>query len=120
MLNNEVKVSGQVGSREVEISTGVMAKQANGSVVVSCGKARVLVTATMAKEPREGISFFPLTIEYMEKMYAAGKIPGGFFKREAKPRTSATLAARLIDRPIRPCFPDYFFNEVQIVVTIKI
>ena len=95
-----------------------MAKQAGGSVTIQCGDALLLATATAAKHPRPDASFFPLTVEYAEKMYAAGKIPGGFFKREARPRTQATLAARLIDRPIRPCFPEYYFNEVQVIVTV--
>ena len=95
-----------------------MAKQANGSVTVECGNTVMLAAVTMSPEPREGIDFFPLTVEYSEKMYAAGKIPGGFFKREAKPRTGATLTARLIDRPLRPSFPKNMFNEVQVVLTV--
>ncbi len=118
MLNHKRSVRGVIGSREVELSTGVMAKQANGSVVLRCGDLVLLATAVMSKKPKEGIDFFPLTIEYAEKMYSAGKIPGGFFKREARPSTSATLNARLIDRPLRPLFPKYFHHEVQVVVTV--
>jgi len=103
--------------REVTISTGLMAKQANGSVVVSCGNTTLLATATMSKSPKEGIDFFPLTVEFSEKMYASGKIPGGFFKREARPTTQATLTSRLIDRPLRPTFPKGLYNDVQIIIT---
>ncbi|MFC1483356.1 polyribonucleotide nucleotidyltransferase, partial [Candidatus Margulisiibacteriota bacterium] len=104
--------------KKLSIETGHMAKQANGSVVVRSGNTTVLVTACMSKEPRIGADFFPLTVEFQEKMYSAGKIPGGFFKREARPSDMATLTARLIDRPIRPLFPEGFHNDVQIVVTV--
>lgn len=113
-----VTVEKNIAGRLVSIETGKLAKQANGSVVVRCGDAVLLCTATMSKSPREGIDFFPLVVEYSEKMYSAGKIPGGFFKREARPSTDATLIARLIDRPIRPCFPDDFYHEVQVVITM--
>lgn len=113
-----VSVVGQLDGHQVTIETGKMAKQANGSVVLKCGDMVLLATATMSKAPKEGIDFFPLTIEFQEKMYASGKIPGGFFKREARPTTLATLTARLIDRPIRPCFPDGFVNDVQVAVTV--
>src|SRR3989338_92189 len=92
-----------------------VAKQANGSVLAQWGETVVLVTALMSAEPREGQDFFPLTVDYQEKFYAAGRIPGGFFKREAKPSSKATLTARLIDRPLRPLFPQGFFNDVHIV-----
>jgi polyribonucleotide nucleotidyltransferase len=118
MLNNKVSVAAPIASFDVELSTGEIAKQANGSVVLKCGDLVLLATAVMSKSPKEGIDFFPLTIEYVEKMYASGKIPGGFFKREARPSITATLTARLIDRPIRPLFPKYFFNDVQIAVTV--
>lgn len=95
-----------------------MAKQANGAVLVRYGDTVVLVTATASKEPREGVDFFPLTVDYEEKMYAAGKIPGGFIKREGRPSNDATLCARLIDRPIRPLFPKGYRNDVQIVATV--
>jgi polyribonucleotide nucleotidyltransferase len=118
MLNNPKSVEKLIGPEVISLTTGAMAKQANGSVVLRCGNAVLLATVTASKAPRPGIDFFPLTVEYIEKMYAAGKIPGGFFKREAKPRTSATLAARLIDRPIRPCFPSTYNNDVQVIVTV--
>jgi polyribonucleotide nucleotidyltransferase len=108
----------EIGGRKLIIETGRMAKQADGSVTVRYGDTVVLVTAVGADEPREGIDFFPLTVEYREQAYAAGRIPGGFFKREGKPRDKEILSARLIDRPIRPLFPDNFRNEVQIVALI--
>lgn len=118
MDSNIIRMETEFAGRKLSLETGRMAKQANGSVLVQYGGTVVLVTATASKERREGIDFFPLMVDFVEKMYAAGKIPGGFFKREAKPSTTATLAARLIDRPIRPLFPDGFRNEVQIVVTV--
>lgn len=108
----------EVGGRKLTLEHGKMAKQANGAVLVRYGDTVVLVTATMSKEPREGVDFFPLTVDYEEKMYAAGKIPGGFIKREGRPSSDATLCARLIDRPIRPLFPKGFRNDVQIVATV--
>ncbi len=104
--------------RELSVEHGRVAKQANGAILIRFADSALLVTATAAKEPRENIDFFPLTVEYQEKFYAAGKIPGGFIKREGKPGEEAILSARLVDRPIRPLFPDNFFNEVQIVVTV--
>ena len=104
-------------SFEIDLG-GKMAKQANGAVLVRYGDTVVLVTATASKAPREGVDFFPLTVDYEEKMYAAGKIPGGFIKREGRPSSDAVLCARLIDRPIRPLFPDGFRNDVQIVATV--
>ncbi len=118
MLNREIDSAVVIAGREVIVSTGVMAKQANGSVLVRCGDAVLLATAVMSKQPKLGIDFFPLTIEYVEKMYSSGKIPGGFFKRETRPSTGATLNARLIDRPLRPLFPKGFYNDVQIAVTV--
>ncbi|WP_182188737.1 polyribonucleotide nucleotidyltransferase [Pectinatus frisingensis] len=106
------------GGRSLVIETGKMAKQANGAVLVRYGETVVIVTATASAEPREGIDFFPLTVDYEEKMYAVGKIPGGFIKREGRPAESAILCSRLIDRPIRPLFPDGFRNDVQIVATV--
>lgn len=108
----------EIAGRELTIESGRMAKQANGSVFVTYGGTSVLVTATISNEIREGTNFFPLTVDFIEKMYASGKIPGGFFKREAKPSTKATLNARLIDRPIRPLFPKGMRNAVHIVVTV--
>src|SRR5512138_542160 len=104
--------------RTIKIATGKMAKQASGSVVVSCGDTMVLVTAVATKTAKEGQDFFPLTVNYQEKAYAGGKIPGGFFKREARPSDSETLTCRLIDRPIRPLFPETFLNDTQIMVTV--
>ena len=93
---------------------GQLAKQANGAVLVRYGESAVLATATMSKEPK-ALDFFPLTVNYEERLYAAGKIPGGFIKREGRPSEHAILVSRLIDRPIRPMFPDGFRNEVQVV-----
>ena len=108
----------EMGGRKLTIEQGKMAKQANGAVLVRYGDTVVLVTATASSAPREGVDFFPLTVDYEEKMYAAGKIPGGFIKREGRPSSDAVLCARLIDRPIRPLFPEGFRNDVQIVATV--
>ena len=118
MIKGGITKVQRIADRDVEINTGVLAKQANGSVTVKCGDMVFLATATMSKKPKEGIDFFPLTLEFSEKMYASGKIPGGFFKREARPSTDATLTARLIDRPLRPSFPKGLYNEVQIIITV--
>ena len=107
-----------LGGRSFVVETGKMAKQANGAVLVRYGETVVLVTATASAEPREGVDFFPLTVDYEEKMYAVGKIPGGFIKREGRPAESAILNSRLIDRPIRPLFPEGYRNDVQIVATV--
>ncbi|OGX18752.1 MAG: polyribonucleotide nucleotidyltransferase, partial [Omnitrophica WOR_2 bacterium RBG_13_44_8b] len=116
MQNNILKE--KFGNQELILETGHIAKQANGSVTVQYGGTVVLVTACMSREIREGQDFFPLTVEYQEKTYAAGRIPGGFFKREGRPSESEILTARLIDRPIRPLFPDGFMNEVQIMAIV--
>ncbi|MCR5833713.1 MAG: polyribonucleotide nucleotidyltransferase [Selenomonadaceae bacterium] len=108
----------ELGGRKLIVEHGKMAKQANGAVLVRYGDTAVLVAATMSAEPREGADFFPLTVDFEEKMYAAGKIPGGFIKREGRPATSAILKSRLIDRPIRPLFPEGFRNDVQIIGTV--
>ncbi len=108
----------EFGGRTLSIETGKVARQANGSVVVRYGDTVVLVTATMAAKPREDVDFFPLTVDYEAKMYAAGKIPGGFIKREGKPSSEATLCARLIDRPLRPLFPQGLRQDIQIVATV--
>ncbi len=113
-----VEVSRKIGKHEMVLQTGELAKQANGAVLVTHGDTVVLVTATAAKEPKEELDFFPLTIDYEERLYAVGKIPGGFIKREGKPSEQATLAARLTDRPIRPLFPDGFRNPVHVVSTV--
>lgn len=108
----------QYGKHEVTIETGGMARQATGAVLVTMGETVVLVTAVAAKAPKEGIDFFPLTVNYMERMYAAGRIPGGFLKREGRPSDSETLIARLIDRPLRPLFPEGFYHEIQVIATV--
>ena len=108
----------EFNGRTLIAETGKMAKQANGSIYLQYGETAVLVTATMSKEASENQDFFPLTVDFIEKMYAAGKIPGGFFKREAKPSTDATLQARVIDRSIRPLFPEGFRNQVHVVVNV--
>ncbi len=117
MLNNKKVYTTDLAGRKISIETGRLAKQANGSVLVTCGSNTVLVTATARKEPSD-MGFFPLTIEYSEKSYSAGRIPGGYFKREGRPTTLATLNARLIDRPLRPSFPEGYQNETQVVATI--
>jgi polyribonucleotide nucleotidyltransferase len=109
-------VTAEVGSNKITIETGIMAKQAHGSVIVSCGNNMVLVTAVSSKRASD-LDFFPLTVEYAEKFYASGKIPGGYFKREGRPTNLATLTARLIDRPIRPLFPEGYNFDTQIVAT---
>ena len=113
-----LKKSFQFGQHTISIETGEIARQASASVVVSMGDTVVLVTAVAAKKAVPGKDFFPLTVNYIEKTYAAGRIPGGFFKREGRPTEKETLTSRLIDRPIRPLFPDGFFNEVQVVATV--
>ena len=107
-----------IEGRDFVIETGAVAKQADGSVLVSFGESLVLVTATASKTIREGIDFFPLVVDYQEMAYAAGKIPGGFFKREGRPSEKEILTSRLIDRPLRPLFPKGFLNDVQIIATV--
>lgn len=111
-----VRESVLIGGRPLTIETGRLAKQAHGSVLVSFGESVVLVTAVSTDE-RPGIDFFPLTCEYMEKTYAAGKIPGGFFKREGRLRDGETLTSRFIDRPLRPLFPKGFKKDTQVIAT---
>jgi len=108
----------KLGKEIIKIETGKLAKQANAAVTVQCGGTVVLVTVVMSKEVREGTDFLPLTVEYKEKTYAAGRIPGGFFKREGRPSEKEILTARLIDRPIRPLFPKGFYNEVQVFAMV--
>src|SRR6202035_5423731 len=101
------------------MKTGELAKQANGSALVRYGEQNVVLAAvTISSKPREGIDFFPLTCEFEEKMYAAGKIPGGYIKREGRPTEHATLSARQMDRPIPPLFPDGFRNDIQVVAPV--
>jgi len=112
------KVEVDLGGRTVSIETGHMAKQANGAVVVRSGDSVVLVSACMAEQPKPGAGFFPLTVDYREYTYAAGKIPGGFIKREGRPSEKEILTSRLIDRPVRPLFPDGFLTETQIIAMV--
>jgi len=115
---NPIKKSFQYGDHTVTFETGEIARQANGAVLVNMSDTVVLVTAVGMREAMEGRDFFPLTVDYQERTYAAGKIPGGFFKREGRPSEKETLTSRLIDRPLRPLFPKGFTNEVQIVATV--
>lgn len=115
---NVVKKTFAYGDHQVTIETGEVARQAGGAVVVSMEETVVLVTVVGAKSAKPGQDFFPLTVDYQEKVYAAGRIPGGFFKREGRPSEKETLTSRLIDRPIRPLFPEGFYNEVQVVATV--
>ena len=113
-----VKKTFDYGGHEVTLETGEIARQADGAVMVTMGQTSVLVTAVGQRNAMPGRDFFPLTVNYQEKTYAAGKIPGGFFKREGRPNEKETLTCRLIDRPIRPLFPKGFQNEVQIIATV--
>jgi polyribonucleotide nucleotidyltransferase len=115
---NPIKKTFTLGSHQVTFETGEIARQAHGAVICSIDDTVVLATVVAAKAPKVGQDWFPLTVDYVEKTYAAGKIPGGFFKREGRPTEKETLTSRLIDRPIRPLFPDGFFNEVQVVATV--
>jgi polyribonucleotide nucleotidyltransferase len=115
---NIAKEEFQYGQHKVILETGEIARQASGAVVVNVEDTIVLATVVAAKSAKPGQDFFPLTVDYMEKTYAAGKIPGGFFKREGRPSEKETLTSRLIDRPLRPLFPDGFYNEVQVVCTV--
>jgi polyribonucleotide nucleotidyltransferase len=108
----------QFGQHEVVLETGHMARQATAAVVVTMADTVVLVSVVAKKEPKEGQDFFPLTVDYMERFYAGGRIPGGFFKREGRPTENETLTSRLIDRPLRPLFPEGFYNEIQVVATV--
>ena len=115
---NKVSKSFQYGQHQVTLETGEIARQAGGAVVVTVGDTVVLATVVASKTAKQGQDFFPLTVDYVEKTYAAGKIPGGFFKREGRPSEKETLTSRLIDRPIRPLFPEGFYNEVQIIIHV--
>ncbi len=116
-MNKVSSFQATLGNSTVTVETGKLAGQAGGAVMVRCGDTVVLVTATAAQAPREGTDFLPLTVDYEERLYAAGKIPGGFFKREGRPTEAATLLCRLVDRPVRPLLPKGLRNDVQIVVT---
>ena len=115
---NVVKKEINLNGKTLSIETGKIARQANGSVLVKYGNTTLLCAVTIAPAPLDGADFFPLTVNYLEKSYAGGKIPGGFFKRETKPSESATLISRLIDRSIRPMFPANFYNEINVVCTL--
>ena len=106
------------GGRKLVLETGKMARQADGAVVATYGETVVLATVVGARTPKAGVDFFPLTVNYQEKFFAAGKIPGGYFKREGRPTERETLTSRLIDRPIRPLFAEGYKNETQVVVTV--
>src|SRR5947199_8975883 len=107
-----------LGGKTVSIETGKMAKEVSGAVVVRSGDSVVLVSACMSENPKAAAAFFPLTVDYREYTYAAGKIPGGFIKREGRPSEKEVLTSRLIDRPIRPLFPEGFLNETQVIATV--
>ncbi len=117
MLENHKVFKTVIGGREVSVDVGKYAQQANGSCMVKCGDTVVMVNVTMAPKPREGMDFFPLSVDYEEKMYSVGKIPGGFKKREGRASDKAILVSRLIDRPIRPLFPKGLFNDVTVIAT---
>src|SRR5215469_7861094 len=106
------------GGRKLVLETGRVARQADGAVLATYGETIVLATVVSAHDPRPGIDFFPLTVDYQEKYFAAGKIPGGYFKREGRPTERETLTSRLIDRPIRPLFAEGYRNETQVIVTV--
>ena len=118
LMFKEVKKSIQWGEETLTLETGKVARQADGTVIATLGETSVMANVTFAKQQKEGQDFFPLTVHYQEKYYAAGKIPGGFFKREARPTEKETLTARLIDRPIRPLFVPGFKNEVLVMCTV--
>src|SRR5258708_20411335 len=112
------KVTAKIGGNEISIETGKIARLADGAVVVSCGDTMVLASAVSATVVKEGQDFFPLTVDYREKAAAAGKFPGGYFKREGRPTEKETLTSRMIDRPLRPLFPQGYFYDTQIISTL--
>jgi polyribonucleotide nucleotidyltransferase len=118
MATTSLKKTFAYGAHQVTLETGEIARQSHGAVLINMDDTVVLCTVVAAKQPKAGQDFFPLTVDYVEKFYAAGKIPGGFFKREGRPSEKETLTSRLIDRPIRPLFPEGFYNEVQVVATV--
>src|SRR5690349_7226358 len=115
MLMTMQRVEIPLGNHSLSLETGRMAKQADGAIIVRLGDTVVLATACAAKEPKVGIDFLPLTVDYRENTYAAGKIPGGFFKREGRPNEKEILTSRMIDRPLRPLFPEGYTNETQVI-----
>ncbi|HUM71659.1 MAG TPA: polyribonucleotide nucleotidyltransferase, partial [Chloroflexota bacterium] len=116
-MKTESVFTARIGNEELTVSTGLLAEHAGGAVTLRAGDSVLLATATMSKFVREGLDFFPLSVDFEEKMYAAGRIPGSFFRREGRPTTEAVLISRLTDRPLRPLFPDGMRNEVQIITT---
>ena len=114
----EFKEELKVGGKKIILQTGKVARQADGAIIATVGETVVIATAVGAKKVNDGQDYFPLSVNYQEKYYAAGKIPGGYFKREARPTEAETLISRLIDRPLRPLFPSNFLNEVQILPTV--
>ena len=116
-MNKERVFTANIGAHTIQLETGKLAGQAGGAVVVRCGDVMLLATATATKKPRVGIDFFPLSVDFEERLYAAGKIPGGFLKREGRPTEAGTLLCRLTDRPLRPLFPKGMRNDVQIAIT---
>jgi len=116
-VNSKKTYIAQMGDKPLTIETGELAMQAGGAVLVRLGDSVVLCTATSSKKPREGMDFLPLTVDFEERLYAAGRIPGSFFRREGRPSESAILICRLIDRPLRPLFPKDYRNDIQVIVT---
>ena len=117
MTPNYKEFKFEIGGREVIVETGKYAEQTNGSCVVRCGETVVMVNVCMSEKPRDGMDFFPLQVDYEEKMFAVGKIPGGFKRREGRASDKAILTSRLIDRPLRPLFPKGLFNDVVVIAT---
>ncbi len=115
---NKRVFSMELAGRQFTVETGAYAEQAGGAVLVRCDDTAVMVCATVAKSARDGVDFLPLSVDFEEKMYAVGKIPGGFIKREGRPSEKAVLTSRLIDRPLRPLFPKGFYNDVQVIATV--
>ena len=113
-MNKAKSIEVDVGGKKVRFESGLLAKQAHGAVTAQLGETVVFSAVTATDKPREGIDYFPLQVEYREKFYAAGRFPGGYFKREARPSEKEILTARVTDRPIRSLFPDGYYNEVQI------
>jgi len=118
LITESKSIEGEIGGRSLTMDTGKLAGQAGGAVTVRYGDTVVLVTVCVSSEPREGIDFLPLTVDYEERLYAAGKIPGGFIRREGRPTEEATLASRLTDRPLRPLLPKSWRNDVQIIIKL--
>ena len=112
------KTEVEIGGRVLSFETGKYARQADGAVLATYGESVVLSTAVSEKKAKEGTDFLPLVADYVEKTYAAGKIPGGFYKREGRPREKEVLTSRLIDRPLRPLFPDYYYFETQVIAFV--